>query len=109
MTEKQLFDTIGKSSDFIVKKLPVDKGPSVLIACMEGLSDKDLMDRDIVAHIMSYRYDPNARRQFSDYLKDKLISTCSTKEINDFGEVVVFILSGDAILFTDGLTSLNLF
>ena len=61
--EQQLFNTIGKSNDFIIKKIPVEDGPTILIACIEGLSDKGLMDRNIVGHIMAYHIDQQGNQK----------------------------------------------
>jgi Bacillus/Clostridium GerA spore germination protein. len=102
--ERQLLDMIGETSDFIIKKIPGGNGPAVLIACIEGLSDKNLLDRDILEPVMAYHNDPqSAQKQFTEYLKDKLINICSTKETADLAEAALSILSGDALIFTDGL------
>lgn len=101
--EKKLFDSIGKSPDFIVKKVPVDCGPTILIACMEELSDKDLMDRDIIKNIMEFHHDPhNEKDQFTVYLTNKLINVCPVRECLYYEDVVISILSGDVVLFLNG-------
>lgn len=104
--EQQLYQTVGKSSDLIIRKLPVDGSPAVLIVCIDGLCDKDLLDRDVVGHIMEYHpVSQSAQSPFPSYLKDKLLRICAVKETSDFDKAVISVLSGDAALFTDGAPS----
>lgn len=102
--EQQLTNMIGKSSDIAIKRISSCNKPSILIVSVEGLSDKDLLDRDIIGSVTSYYSDPqSSQEQFIDYLKEKLVNTCSVKETLDLDEAVKFILSGVALIFINGL------
>ena len=101
--KQRLIQMLGESSDFVLKKIPLDRNPTVLIACIEGLADKALLDRDIIGSVTAYNSRPQSgREKFVDYLKNKLVNTCSVKEISDLDRAVISILSGEAVVFTDG-------
>jgi len=102
--EQQLTNMIGKSSDIVIKKISLNNKPSILIVSVEGLSDKNLLDRDIIGSVTSYHSDPqSSQEQFIDYLKEKLVNTCSVKETLDLDEAAKSILSGVALIFINGL------
>lgn len=101
--KRQLTELLGSCADFNMKRIPMEKNPAVLVVSMEGLVDKELLDRDVVGSITKYNSRPqNRQEQFTEYLKDQLLHTCSVKEISDLDQAVILILSGEAVIFTDG-------
>lgn len=102
---RQIGDTIGNSSDLVMRRIPVDGGPAVLIVSIDGLCDKNLLDRDVVGQLMAYHPAQGAQSSFPSCLKDKLLRICSIKETADFGTAVIAALSGNAVLFTAGATN----
>lgn len=85
-------------------QLSPETGVSAMIAFMEGLSDKKLVDMVILGPIMLAM--EWAKTCIGDELAQKLLNTLpgnQVKEANTFSEVEQAILSGQTALFLDGV------
>lgn len=76
------------------------KERNITLVYVDGLTDKMLINEHVVEQIMdSYYYEVNN----STEIKDRLISVSDIKEIENMKDGVKAVLSGDTLMFVDGL------
>ena len=93
-----LKELLSDSSDIVYRSFYL-QDRNVALVYVDGLVDKMLINEHVVEQIMeSYREVNNAAE-----IKDKLLSVSDIKEIDNMVEGVKAILSGDTLMFVDGL------
>ena len=96
--------TFNGSFDFKIKAFEND---IVIMAFIDGLVDKALIDSSVVQPIMAVMGELKAaepKGENTTFLRNKLASMCDLKLMNDFNECVNSIMSGNTLLFVDGDT-----
>jgi spore germination protein KA len=101
-----LEDRFSECSDFILRELLLGKDSSthVLIAYIDGLVNKQLINSDILKPIMIEVDSINLSQSFKgksalNLFKEKLICSSDIQEVNSFDESISSILSGDTMIF----------
>lgn len=87
---KTIFDI---SADVIIKRFQTVQGEA-LILCIDGLADRDLQDRDMIAPLKSPTFNGDVR----------LALHTPFQEIDNIPEVVGRVLDGASALFFEGLS-----
>lgn len=77
---------------------------TILIAYIDGLINKDLVNRDILKPIMQEVKGDESELSIDtvSYLKEKVLSISELTEVIKFKQAVNLILSGDTLIFIDG-------
>jgi spore germination protein KA len=96
--------TFNGSFDFKIKAFEND---IVIMAFIDGLVDKALIDSSVVQPILAVMGELKAaepKGKNTTFLRNKLASMCDLKLMEDFNECVISIMSGSTLLFIDGDT-----
>lgn len=86
-------------SDLVGHQFAPTKGPRCCMLFIDGLVEKDLIARDIIGPLLKTGSDSDLRT-----LVEQTTPTGDSKLVTTMGEVVLHILSGDALLLVDGAT-----
>ncbi len=92
--------------DFLSKKLIMPNGTTAYLACMDGLTDAELINKSVIAPLMGFdteNTDYSSLNTISDIAEKVIIST-DTRISNKIDESVSAILSGNTVVFIDGFT-----
>ncbi len=89
--EKLVRNIFGSSSDIVIQAFETQK-EKAMIAYVDGLINKDLMDRDIISPLKSKDFDGDLALAVKSHYK----------EINDIPTFVGEVLQGNAALFYEG-------
>jgi len=90
-----LSNSFKKSTDLLFHEFESNSGGKALIAYIDGLVNKDMLNRDVI-------------HPFIDKFKDdakKAVYVSHIKEITLFSDVIEEVLSGNTIMFVEGLGS----
>lgn len=99
--EQWLQETFDKSSDFITRQILVGpKKKMVIIAYIDGLVNKQLVNSDIMKPIMENA--DEFEKPTLAFLRNNLINSCDVTEAESSDECISSILSGDTVIFLDG-------
>ncbi len=106
---KELEDRFSGCSDFVTREIHLGKNKSVsiLIAFIEGLVNKQLINSDILRPIMIEFDAMDIIHDWKDsktlsVLEEKLICSCDIKRICSFDESIDAMLSGDTLIYANG-------
>ncbi len=107
-TKDMLGDRFSECSDFVIRELFIGKDGStqVIIAYIDGMVNRQLINSDILKPIMIESESINLSQSFKgkstlNLFKEKLICSSAIQEVNDLDESISFILSGDTMIFMD--------
>lgn len=88
--------------DFYLKSTSKHK---MAIVYIDGLADKNLLQDNILKSLMLFtrqsEMEYNVGQNLFDMVKEGLLTAADVKETDNFGEVIMGILSGDTILLID--------
>lgn len=98
-----LVGSFKNSSDVIYYEFQVYSGTAALLVYIDGLVDKETLNRDVVDHILikSKEYDFEEKYWGLEKLKS-LIHVANIKETKMMSEVIGAILDGDTAMFFEG-------
>ena len=107
--EDMLEDVFTDCSDFNIRKVELGQEPElkVIVAFLDGMIDKELINRDILNPLMiqSEKKDDDKELIKGDIIsriQENIITVNAVKEVDDFNKAVDFILGGDTLLFIEG-------
>lgn len=95
INKEQLLNLFNNSSDFVAYELETMSKIKMMVCYIEGLIDKDILDRDILKSLIENLKKPKAVKDF--------IMTSNVKEIYTLEGIVDEIVYGKVVLFTEGL------
>lgn len=99
---KNIKRIMNSSSDLLVNEIIISGHPSALICC-EGMVSTSAMSELIFHPLMYMKLPENSRPQaVFDMIETKLLLSSERKFISTYGELMQFMMSGFAIIVTDG-------
>ena len=103
---KTLEDLIKKSLDIVYYPFETPNKKHFLVVFMDDIINKEILDRDVIgALITGMQPQQNQPSRITpEYLKS-LIHFSDIKESTEFSEIIPKLMSGDVILFADGMKS----
>lgn len=98
---KKIEDTLGTSSDIVIKKIRSEKHGDMVAAIIytEGLADTKLIHETILEHLKSDLLEETNCLQLT---KNFDLSVGEIKEITDFETLYTTVLSGDTVIIING-------
>ncbi|MCR1899760.1 spore germination protein [Irregularibacter muris] len=96
------------SSDFVLRELITEQNQQkIMIAYIDGLSDKNMLTQNILQPIMNNRQQiiqafSKGNQEIFRYVKYDLLYSCEMEDTKDFQSSVEYILSGDTLLYIEG-------
>lgn len=102
---KQTLQALIKPSvDIVYYEFETPDGTSFLVVSMDDLINKEILDRDVVGALISstLEQDDEKKNISAEYLKS-IIHYSDIKTLDLFDQIVRKLLSGDVILFAQGL------
>lgn len=110
-TNEKLKDIFSCSSDFVIRKIAIgnEKNVSILIAYIDGLVNKQLINSDIIKPLMTETAQGVFEKKLQtsnllNILKESILSSSDISEIDDFMKSIDTILSGDTCIYIDGVS-----
>ena len=105
-----LLNEFQDSSDFVYREITLGQNPGikVLVAYIDGLIDKKMVSSQVFepmaveARIAGLEENLN-QSNILKCLKNKILSISEIKEINNFEKSIYSILSGDTVIYIDGI------
>lgn len=93
----------GNSTDVIIRKLYLEKGkePDTAVVFVEGISDSKAINDFLIESIMNNHPSPNSRPIY-DILFEKVVALGDVKEIKDWDNLYLSLMSGESIILVDG-------
>lgn len=104
-----LRDTLGQSSDVIIRDMKISPDSNVVDAAViyiDGLVDRDLLNRDILQPLMfNLQLIRDSSNQFSlvDFIKSSVLTVGQITETEDVDNVVSAVLSGNIAILAEGI------
>ncbi|QNG61601.1 spore germination protein [Bacillus sp. PAMC26568] len=97
----------GNSSDVIVRMLKISKDPEVTAAIIyiEGIVDNQSINDFLIESIMEnfeLKVRTDCYEEILDIMADKIVSIGSVKQISDWNELLLSLMSGDTIILVNG-------
>lgn len=97
----------GNSSDVIVRMLKISKDPEVTAAIIyiEGIVDNQSINDFLIESIMEnfeLKVRTDCYEEILDSMADKIVSIGSVKQISDWNELLLSLMSGDTIILVNG-------
>jgi len=96
--EEELQRIYARCSDIVIRPFIIQGKTAMLLIYLEGLSDKNAIERQIVAPLMRVGDHPILQLQ---ELVDRTIVVSQVKECHDFQQITEFLAEGSAILLRD--------
>jgi len=93
--------TIMKNSSDVVYREFLIKDWKCALVYIDGMIDKYLLDDYLLRAVMRYEIDIKDVHE----IKDRLLTVSDIKEVTDLGEGINAVLSGDTLMFIEGLGS----
>ncbi|MEV2478697.1 spore germination protein [Paenibacillus larvae] len=97
LNTKHLSEIFNGIPEFVCKELVLKNKNKAAIAYIDGLTDKVLINRDIIRPLLYEEWD-------EQYLFESSISMGTVKKNGDWREIEQAILSGKTVLFVDGIS-----
>ena len=100
---KKIIETLGNSSDIIIRKMEIGRTGRIAIIYTDGLADDKLIDNNIIGELLTKEsMDETISEQHSLHIiKEKLISISGVKSIYDWDQLFHSLLSGETIILMD--------
>lgn len=100
---KKIIETLGNSSDIIIRKMEIGRTGRIAIIYTDGLADDKLIDNNIIGELITKEsMDETISEQHSLHIiKEKLISISGVKSIYDWDQLFHSLLSGETIILMD--------
>ncbi|MCX7747839.1 MAG: spore germination protein [Clostridia bacterium] len=95
---------LNQSSDFNMRKIAVgrEKPVNILIAFIDGLVNKELVNADILRPLMLETNSVEIRcKNTLELIKTRFISSCEINDIFDFKQALDAIVTGDTVIFVE--------
>lgn len=97
----------GNSSDVMIRKLKISKDPeiSAAIIYIEGLVDNQSINEFLIESIMQnaeLEEKTNPYEEILDIMANKIVSIGSVKQIKDWNDLLVPLMSGETIILVNG-------
>ncbi|PLR66914.1 spore germination protein [Bacillus sp. UMB0893] len=97
----------GNSSDVIVRMLKISKDPEVTAAIIyiQGIVDNQSINDFLIESIMEnfeLKVRTDSYEEILDSMADKIVSIGSVKQISDWNELLLSLMSGDTIILVNG-------
>ena len=104
--QTRLSEIFSCCSDFIHREISCGKKRSIriLVAYINGFVDKRILNQDVIHPILDFisNTELHEGNRNIQQLKECIVINSDIKEVNDMGQAVDGILSGEALLFIDG-------
>ncbi|MCM3693324.1 spore germination protein [Neobacillus niacini] len=93
----------GNSIDIVIRKLQLKdgKGPDVAVVFVEGISDSKAINDFLIESIINKSTVPSSRPIF-EILFEKVVALGDVKEITDWDNLYLSLMSGESIILVDG-------
>lgn len=98
--KKQLISTFNNSSDLVIREIKINNNDFGIVAFIDGLINKELVDSDIIRPLIEENEENNSKN--INYIKDKVLNSCKINIKNNFSDCVNSILNGDTLIFIEG-------
>jgi len=106
-----LRETLGQSSDVIIREMKIDSNSNVDAAAIyiDGLADRDLVNHDILQPLMFnlqlIKGDVSQNRpSLIDFIKSSVLTVGQITETENMDTVIPAVLSGSAAILVEGVT-----
>ncbi|MFW6035921.1 MAG: spore germination protein [Halothermotrichaceae bacterium] len=103
--KKQLQDIFSECSDFNLREITLGKKEKakILIASIDGLIDKDIVNRDVLKPLMNSNVEVDKPdRELFDIIKEDILAINEITEVKNLEKCINYILSGDTLIYIDG-------
>ncbi len=105
--KKHLENVFSDCHDFVFRELTLGQNNEIKIAIafIDGLVDKQILNRDILKPLMINSQDFNIHsfnNSLPDILKDNILNNYNIKKVDSLDDTISFILSGESIIYIDG-------
>jgi len=99
----EIKEKTGNSIDVVIRKLYLKKGkdPDTAVVFVEGISDSKAINDFLIESIMTNSPSPNSRPIY-DILFEKVVALGDVKEITDWDNLYLSLMSGESIILIDG-------
>ncbi|MCM8900736.1 spore germination protein [Caldicoprobacter algeriensis] len=106
--KKRLDEIFSGCDDFIQRQMVCgeDECIRILVSYIDGLVDKNILNRDIIRPVIDYLSSKQAHDEpklVYQRIKECVVSSSDFEEIQSMQQAVYKIVSGDAVLFVDGV------
>lgn len=103
-----LRNVLDKSSDIVFRNFQVGKNQAGLLIFVAGLTDKELINTDVLRPLIQYDNHSNqgdilGEDKIKEILQNQVITSAQLSEGKTHGEVVKSILAGDTAILIDGM------
>ncbi|WP_246070740.1 spore germination protein [Paenibacillus kobensis] len=100
---KMLTAKLGESSDFVIRALRSDAMPGVemVIAYIKGIVEEDAIHQNVINPVMGWSAPPG-KSSWIETLRQRVITTGSTKQVSMQEEAVNALLDGQCLILTNG-------
>ncbi|MBQ4062231.1 MAG: spore germination protein [Christensenellaceae bacterium] len=89
--------------DIVMRRLKTGQKKDVLIIFSDGLADKELIEKSIIAPFLGFAIDiENLKIKNIEDISEKLLSSVQIQKTKDLNSAMISCLSGDAVVFVDG-------
>ncbi|WP_028308810.1 spore germination protein [Desulfitibacter alkalitolerans] len=109
IVKEKLEQIFSDCSDFMLREIALGDEPPVkiIIACIDGLVNKQMVNADILKPLMIEARIANLKKELNNrtiltILKENLLTTIELQEIQDFQETIDAILAGDSVIYIEG-------
>lgn len=104
--QTRLSEIFSCCSDFMHREISCGKKRSIriLVAYINGFVDKRILNQDVIHPILDFisNTELHEGNRIFEQLTECIVINSDIKEVNDMGQAVDGILSGEALLFIDG-------
>ena len=99
----RLKETFSGCFDIVLRRLKNIQDKDVLIIFSDGLVDKELIEKSIIAPLLGFALDVESLRiRNLEDIREKLLSSVQIQAAEDMSAAVLSCLSGDTVVFVDG-------